>query len=413
MSLSRRGRAVAGAAVAGAMLTTAACGSGSSGSDEEIVIGSVQSLSGAAASYGGPTQAGFDYIIDKINKSGGITSMGGAKIRVEVADSGSDPTKAASEARRLAGQEKASILMGTLQTPEMAAMAPVAKQSEIPVMALYAGSSANEQFYSIGLPYDDGYAGTMADFTGWIKKDKGRGIKTAAIAAINSEAGQKVAKALERRLGALGIKVVENVPMAPGDSNYKPALTKIVAAKPDVVFGMLLTGDGITFEKARAAVGADLLVVGSAGGFADPPVWEGLDRASRDVMAKNTFSVTTFSPEANENAKKLLAEAKAAGVKEPLGDKFVQGAQAAWMISQALEKAGKNDRGAILEALGKVTIAADSEELYLPAPDGLRFDNSTRMLVRQPTLVFQWGKDGSRDVVYPASLAKTAPEFTP
>lgn len=387
----------------------AACG-GNGAASSDVVVGAVQPMSGALASYGEATQAGFQYVIDEVNRDGGIGSMDGARIKVELADTGSDPTKAASEARRLAVRRDAAILVGNLQTPDLAAITPVARQLGTAVIAFNAGGSPSDQIYSLGMPYDEGYAAGMADFAGWLNSDQDAGIRTAALALINTEAGQLVAKSMTDRLKKLGIRVVENVPMTPGASSYKPALTKIAAARPDVVFGMLLTNDAITFQKDRASVGDDLLVVGSAG-FADPLVWRSLDERTRAVMADGTFSTTTYSPEANKNVKPLLEAAKKQGAEIELGDQFVQGAQAARLVVRAIEKAGSGDPADVLAALGDVEIPADSADHYLPMTGPISLSPKTHMLTSQPTLVIQWGEDGTRSVVFPGGLASADPRL--
>src|SRR3546814_1404686 len=89
--------------------------------------------------------------------------MDGAKTEMIKADDASEPSNTATDARRLMGKEGVSLVVGIPVTTEMAAISPVADQFQIPVLSVGAGRSNTEYVYSLGLPYDDGNAKSMAD----------------------------------------------------------------------------------------------------------------------------------------------------------------------------------------------------------------------------------------------------------
>ena len=70
-----------------------------------IRIGVINSMSGSYAAYAQEGDPAFRYVIDKINKEGGIKSMGGAKIELVLADDTSQPARCATEVRRLVTEE--------------------------------------------------------------------------------------------------------------------------------------------------------------------------------------------------------------------------------------------------------------------------------------------------------------------
>lgn len=408
---TRRAIATATALCIGAL--TAGCGGGAGSADNGIKIGMLQSLSGALAAYGAESQAGFEFVVNKINKSGGIESLNGATIELEVADDASDPSKAASEARRLIGQEQASMLVGSLLTSQMAAVSPIADRYKTPVLSEFAGGSNSEYLYSLGNPYGDGYAATFSRFIDYLNTTQNAGIKTAALASSNYEAGQQVDNELKPRLRAAGVDVLGEAPLETGGSDFKPAVTKLRSMKPDVVTGLVTTEDGITLHRARAALKSNLLYIGGTGGYADQTVWNSLgDQVAKQVLAKNLFAMTTFSASADQpSLQALLEEARAADLGVPIGQHFVQGAQAAWVVKHVLEEAASTEPQDILDAFAKIKIPAGSDELYLAREGGITFDPKTRFMHDPTGIVVQWNKDGTQDVVWPEAFATHEPKL--
>jgi len=94
---------VALAAVTAVLLAACggATGSGSSGDPKnakEVHLGVILPLTGSTAQNGNNSRQGIELAADLINKSGGIKSMNGAQIKLDIADATSDPAKAASAA---------------------------------------------------------------------------------------------------------------------------------------------------------------------------------------------------------------------------------------------------------------------------------------------------------------------------
>ena len=72
-------------------------------SKNEIVIGTIQDLSGPVAAYGKHARNGMQLRVDEINEQGGIH---GRKLRLIVEDSAYDPKKAVLSGQKLVNQEK-------------------------------------------------------------------------------------------------------------------------------------------------------------------------------------------------------------------------------------------------------------------------------------------------------------------
>ncbi len=89
----------------------------------EIVIGSVQDLSGPVAMLGVPTRDGMLLRFEEVNRAGGIH---GRKIRLVVEDAAYDPKKAVLAARKLIQRDDVFAFLATMGTPVVMAAMPLA-----------------------------------------------------------------------------------------------------------------------------------------------------------------------------------------------------------------------------------------------------------------------------------------------
>ena len=88
----------------------------------EILIGTIQDLSGPLAGYGKQARNGMQLRVDEINEQGGIH---GRKLKLIVEDYGYDPKKAVLAAQKLVNQDKIFIMVGHLGTAQNMAAMPV------------------------------------------------------------------------------------------------------------------------------------------------------------------------------------------------------------------------------------------------------------------------------------------------
>ena len=174
-----------------------------------IKVGVINSMSGSYAAYAQEGDPAFRYVIDKINQSGGIKSLGGAKIELIFADDTSQPARCATEVRRLVTEEKVDLLTGSMLSSQMLAISPVLDELQTPCLSVWAGGSKSNWLYTLGYDYDRGYAKTMADFAIWLRDKNGFAIKTWSPCYSNYEAGQQVNKHLLKRMGDAGFKTLE------------------------------------------------------------------------------------------------------------------------------------------------------------------------------------------------------------
>jgi len=380
--------------------------------DAKVVrIGVLDSMTGVFADFGQQARPAFQYVIDEINKSGGIKSMGGAKIELVLADSTSQAGRAATEARRLITQENVSLVVGVLLTPEMLAVSPIAEEFKTPVLTHSAAGARGDYMYGMGLPYDRGYAKTMVDFVEDLNS-KGFNLKNVALVYSNYEAGQQVNKALQRRLKEAGLNIVGEVPLDLQSDDQTAAMLRLKSLKADVALGQVSPRNGGGLFRARYSLGFyDTILIGGTAGYTDPVLWKDIgDKIGEAALTRNLFGFAFSSAASKAPAVQSLIQELKSSLKltQEVGQNAIQGAQAARLVQHVLELAGSDDREKIKAAFDKVDIPNGDPDLYLDRAGGLSFAPD-HMLKDATGVMIQWKADKSQDIIYPAQFATASP----
>ena len=88
----------------------------------DILIGTIQDLSGPIAALGKASRNGMLLWADEVNEQGGIH---GRKVKIVVDDSGYDPKKAVLAAQKQARSDKVFVSVGNIGTPVALAAMPI------------------------------------------------------------------------------------------------------------------------------------------------------------------------------------------------------------------------------------------------------------------------------------------------
>jgi len=95
---------------------------------DEILIGTIQDMSGPLAGYGKAVRNGMQLRIDELNEQGAIH---GRKLRLVSEDSGYDPKRAVLAAQKLVNQDKIFIMAAHIGTAQNNAAMPVQFEKNI------------------------------------------------------------------------------------------------------------------------------------------------------------------------------------------------------------------------------------------------------------------------------------------
>lgn len=376
-----------------------------------IKVGVINSMSGSYAAYAQEGDPAFRYVIEKINQSGGIKSLGGAKIELIFADDTSQPARCATEVRRLVTEEKVDLLTGSMLSSQMLAISPVLDELQTPCLSVWAGGSKSNWLYTLGYDYDRGYAKTMADFAIWLRDKNGFAIKTWSPCYSNYEAGQQVNKHLLKRMGDAGFKTLEEAPLDTKAQDQTAAMIRIRSAKPDLVLGLVTPRDGLLLHQARYNLNYHgSIFAGGTGGYSDLSLWRDLSPdIAKAVLTRNLFAMTGFSPSAKmPSMQAIVTELRDQAKVQRIGQAAIQSAQAARVLQRAIEAAGSRDKKALLDGFKKVDIKFGDPDLYVAKPNGVKFADD-RLLEDGSAFFVQWMEDQSQQVLFPEQFANAPP----
>jgi branched-chain amino acid transport system substrate-binding protein len=233
------------------LLVVSACGSTTSAGTTfkgTKKVGLSTSLTGSVASYGQAGLNGLTMAIDDVNAKGGVA---GYKIELDQADDAAKAALGTENARRLIVQDQDVALFGAVSSAVCLAESPIAKQYKVPFITFTCNdfnlTTTKFQPYIASVVPNTYMEGTaIANYLG--KQSK---YQTYYILAPDYSFGHTEANAFKARLKELNPSaqiVGEDYPKL-GASDYTAYINKILAAKPDIVYSNIYSGDLVTFVK--------------------------------------------------------------------------------------------------------------------------------------------------------------------
>lgn len=203
----------------------------------EIVIGSIQDLSGPVVVYSKPASNGMRMRVDEINAAGGIH---GRKLKIFIEDSGYDPKKAVLAQQKLLQKDKVFAMMGTLGTPVVAATMPLVLERNLPHLFPLTGAAlayepVQKNKYQIFAPYAD----TVQAATRYLMKTKG--YQKVGILYQDDDFGLEVLRGAEGAVKAEGKQLCERTNYKRGATDFSSQIQRLRSAGCDfVVLGTIV-----------------------------------------------------------------------------------------------------------------------------------------------------------------------------
>jgi branched-chain amino acid transport system substrate-binding protein len=370
-------------------------------STETITIGSIHPLTGPLAGAGKLMDDAVKLAVDDINAGGGIKSLGGAKLRVDSADSQGKPEVGQSEAQRLA-TSGAVALVGTYQSNVTQNVATVAERSKVPLVIDVAVDDAIlQQGYKYTFriqPNATGMGTAGADGLAGLSQQAGAPVKTASYIHIEGAFGDSVFKAFQQQAQAKGITVVKEVTYS--GANFNDATTQVseaAAANPDAIVVTGYYPDSLLIAKSIAALKPNIKAVyGIAnGGFDDEKFPGDAGPAGEGILSANYHYDSSSSAVAeirNRFQQKYGATMQTAGMLSY---------QAVQVIAAGLEKSGSTDPTKLRDAIAGITI----DEPLLAFNGPIQFDETGQN--KNATAIVMQILSGRVEQVYPEQF-KTA-----
>lgn len=361
----------------------------------EIEIGIVTSLTGSHAKFGEAQMRGYEIALEEINAAGGIM---GSKLKLIIEDDASKPENAISATEKLATQTKVPLILGSYSSGATLPAAQTATKYQVPFIVPTAAADNITQFgskfvFRINSPSSE-YASTLINFLADVVKPQ-----TVAIVYENTNFGTSTAKPAKEMAEAKGWKVVAYEAYAKGAPDFKPLLTKLKTANPDVVIYVSYLLDAtLLMRQAREIDFNPKVYIGAGAGFSTPEFVRD-EGAGKD--AEYTLSATLWTTDVSwKGASEFTEKFKAKYGVEPAYHSAETHA-ALYLVKNVLERAKSLDRMAVRDALA-ATDMGPNDTIFGPIKFNQNGQNAHPMVVTQV-------QNGQYVTVWPADAAAAKP----
>jgi len=305
-------------------------------SDDEIVVGTVQDLSGPLAGYGKEARQGMQMRVDEVNAAGGIY---GRKLKFVVEDHGYDPRKAQLVAQKMVQQDKIFAMVGSIGTAPVMAMMPMLLEHN--VLSLWPLTGARETYeplnrltYSLTESYYDQVRTVVPSLV------KQKGYKRVGVLYQDDEFGLEVLRGAEVGLKALGMQMVDKASYKRGATDFSSQIAKLRASDPDlIVLGTVVRETVGAIAEARKNGWNDVAFVGSTALYTD--LIHKLGGKAMDGLYGVSIQSIPYADDQSKEVRDWAASYKAKFNADP-GVFSTYGYGYMDYFVQAVQKAGKN-----------------------------------------------------------------------
>jgi urea transport system substrate-binding protein len=214
---------------------------------DEIVVGSIIDLSGGLDIYGKPMADCMTLAVDEQNAAGGLL---GRKIRLATYDPQSNMQLYAQFAQQSALKDKSTVVMGGITSASREVIRPVLTRNKTLYFynTQYEGGVCDRNTFCTGVTPGQ----TVAKLVPYAMKKWG---KKVYVVAADYNYGQITSQWVKKFVQENGGSVA-SIDFFPLDvTNFGPTISKIEAAKPDMIVSALVGGAHISFYRQWAAAG--------------------------------------------------------------------------------------------------------------------------------------------------------------
>ncbi len=376
---------------------------------KEVKVAVVVPLSGAWARNGELHVKGAQLAVDDINAAGGIKALGGAKMKLIVADSGDSTEKAKNAAQRLLSQETDLVGgTGAFVSSFTLAITEITERAEVPWLTLSYSDQITARGYKYVFqtsPTASKQAEDALPVLMQIAKQAGAAQpKTVGIIMDNTASPVAFTKPMrEGGFDKLGLKLVVDEIYTPPLSDATSLVQKVRNARPDILL-MLTTNvpdTKLVVEKLNEmGLGKGRLAVLGNGGHMGAP--ELSQVVAKDLLEGVMGVIANWGGKGQE---KIIGEFKTKAKEPWMPQDSISTYGDMWIFKDAMEKAGSADPKKVAAAIRSLD-ESDGAARYFPG-GRLKFEPNGRRAGAELVIV-QW-QSGEPKAIYPTSLAAAKP----
>ena len=378
---------------------------------KDVEVALVVPLSGPWARQGQLERMGAEMAIDDINKSGGIKSLGGAKMKLILLDTGDSAEKAKNAAQRLVAQNPDVIGgVGAWLSSFTLAVTEVTERAELPWLTLsYSDVITGRGFRYVFQTSATGDRQSELALPAIMElAEKTTGKKPTTTGVIQDNTAAPVSFMKPMRAGGFekaGLKILVDDTYTPPLSDATPLVSKVRTLRPDFmwVISTSIPDDSLLSQKfSEMGIGPSKLpIVGNGAHFGAPEL---LKVAGADVLEGTLITVANWS---NDGQRQLIEEFKKRTGEPWLTQDSLCAYGHVWILKEAVEKAAVTDRRKVADAIRAMDTSEGPARYF--AGNHVKFDDKGRR-VDAPLVIFQW-RDGVPVTVYPQGPGSAKPRW--
>ena len=215
---------------------------------DEILVGTIQDLSGPIAAFGKSARNGMQLAADEINEQGGVN---GRKIKLLVEDSGYDPKKGVLAAQKLAQRDKVFATAGNMGTPIAMATMPIFFDKNIPhLFPITAARQMYDPLHKLKYSFAATYFDQMRSGIKYLSKAKAD--RKWCIIYQDDDFGAEVLAGAEAGLKEMGKTLIEKTSYKRGATDFSSQVAKMKGSGCDtVVLGTIIRETVGTIAEAK------------------------------------------------------------------------------------------------------------------------------------------------------------------
>lgn len=378
---------------------------------KEVEIAMIVPLSGPWARQGVLERMGAEMAIDDINNSGGIKSLGGAKVKLVILDTGDSAEKAKNAAQRLVAQNPDVVGgFGAWLSSFTLAVTEVTERAELPWLTLsYSDVITGRGFHYVFQTSATGdRQSELALPTIMELAEKTTGKKPTTTGVLQDNTAAPVSFMKPMRAGGFekaGLKIVVDEIYTPPLSDATPLVSKVRTSRPDFlwVVSTNIPDDSLILQKlTEMGVGPTKLpAVGNGAHFGAPEL---LKVAGAEVLEGMLITVANWS---NDGQRDLIERFKKRSGEPWLTQDSLCAYGHVWILKEAVEKAGVADKRKVAEAIRAMDTSEGAAKFF--AGNHIKFDDKGRR-VDAPLVIFQW-QNGVPVTVFPQGPGTAKPRW--
>ncbi len=372
----------------------------------DVEIALFACLSGTAVDLGIMSRDGVVLAVEDVNQMGGIKALGGAKVKLVIADVTSNVAQGPSVVERILSTQKISGAVGMGMSQMTLSCLPVLEKAQVPLTTSSISDTITSQGYKYVFqiaPKGSHFGATQVKFLTYLKNKYKFPITKVGFVYENTAYGTSTAGGLKETALKEGYNIGLFEAYDAKFTDASPLVNKIKASGVEVIFPVSYTTDAELIISTMQAMRVNPMVIGGGAGFIWPDIYKSLGDKINGVFSVGSWSWDSKNIMTDSQRKSVVERYRkrfGTFMPEQAGEHYAM----VWTLKEALEKAKSTDSKKVREALATIEITSGPAALMQPGK--IKFDEAGWNKYVYPTMI-QWQKGDPR-TVYPEEAATNA-----